>query len=67
MADKDLVNFNEEYELNYCLRSAGKRQTQSNRSTLVELGHQVKQQLGKRSLTHHEVNDAIKGNEDLFD
>ncbi len=27
-ADKDLVNSSEDHELNYCLRSAGKRQTQ---------------------------------------
>ena len=45
-ADKDLVNFSEDHELNYCLRSAGKRQTQENRDALVDLGRQVKQNLG---------------------
>ena len=66
-ADKDLVNFSEDHELNYCLRSAGKRQTQANRDTLVDLGRQVKQDLGKRVLTQDDVRGAIQSNEELFD
>ncbi|MHA2716750.1 hypothetical protein ACXZ7B_18935 [Vibrio owensii] len=66
-ADKDLVNFSEEHELNYCLRSAGKRQTQANRDTLIDLGRQVKQDLGKRVLTQDDVRGAIDKNDNLFD
>ncbi|CAE6950874.1 hypothetical protein ACOMICROBIO_GDFFDHBD_03633 [Vibrio sp. B1REV9] len=66
-ADKDLVNFSEDHELNYCLRSAGKRQTQANRDALVDLGKQVKQDLGKRVLTQDDVRGAIHSNGDLFD
>ncbi|HDM8222599.1 TPA: hypothetical protein P0E24_002138 [Vibrio campbellii] len=66
-ADKDLVNFNEDHELNYCLRSAGKRQTQANRDTLIDLGRQVKQDLGKRVLTQDDVRGAIDKNDNLFD
>ncbi|MET2853753.1 hypothetical protein ABXV24_17790 [Vibrio owensii] len=66
-ADKDLVNFSEDHELNYCLRSAGKRQTQANRDTLIDLGRQVKQDLGKRVLTQEDVRGAIDKNDNLFD
>ncbi|WP_199450398.1 hypothetical protein [Vibrio harveyi] len=66
-ADKDLVNFSEDHELNYCLRSAGKRQTQANRDTLVDLGRQVKQDLGKCVLTQDDVRGAIQSNGELFD
>lgn len=66
-ADKDLVNFSEDHELNYCLRSAGKRQTQANRDTLIDLGRQVKQDLGKRVLTQDDVRGAIDKNNNLFD
>ena len=66
-ADKDLVNFSEDHELNYCLRSAGKRQTQENRDALVDLGRQVKQNLGKRVLTQDDVRGVIRNNDDLFD
>ncbi|MGL6313399.1 hypothetical protein [Vibrio sp. WXL103] len=66
-ADKDLVNFSEDHELNYCLRSAGKRQTKANRDALVTLGRQVKHDLGKRVLSQTDVSSAIKGNEDLFE
>ncbi|CAH1583779.1 MULTISPECIES: hypothetical protein [Vibrio] len=66
-ADKDLVNFSEDHELNYCLRSAGKRQTQANRDALIDLGRQVKQDLGKRVLTQDDVRGAIDKNDNLFD
>ncbi|CAH1571708.1 hypothetical protein [Vibrio rotiferianus] len=66
-ADKELVNFSEDHELNYCLRSAGKRQTQANRDTLIDLGRQVKQDLGKRVLTQDDVRGAIDKNDNLFD
>lgn len=66
-ADKDLVNFSEDHELNYCLRSAGKRQTQANRDTLIDLGRQVKQDLGKRVLTQDDIRGAIDKNDNLFD
>ena len=66
-ADKDLVNFSEDHELNYCLRSAGKRQTQANRDTLIDLGRKVKQDLGKRVLTQDDVRGAIDKNDNLFD
>lgn len=66
-ADKDLVNSSEDHEINYCLRSAGKRQTQENRDALVDLGRQVKQNLGERVLTQDDVRGAIQNNDDLFD
>ncbi|CAM4176964.1 hypothetical protein JCM19233_1116 [Vibrio astriarenae] len=66
-ADKDLVNFSQDHELNYCLRSAGKRQTKANREALIGLGRQVKQDLGKRVLTQTDVSSAIKGNDQLFE
>ncbi len=65
--DKDLVNFSEDHELNYCLKSAGKRQTQANRDALVGLGKQVKQDLGKRVLTQDDVRGAIEKNGSLFE
>ncbi|EHK9177727.1 hypothetical protein BTO19_07835 [Vibrio parahaemolyticus] len=66
-ADRDLVNFSEDHELNYCLRSAGKRQTQANRDALVDLGKQVKQVSGKRVLTQDDVRSAIQNHGDLFE
>ncbi|APU74317.1 TPA: hypothetical protein NJ920_001126 [Vibrio parahaemolyticus] len=66
-ADRDLVNFSEDHELNYCLRSAGKRQTQANRNALVDLGKQVKQVSGKRVLTQDDVRGAIQNHGDLFE
>ncbi|HCE4998118.1 hypothetical protein [Vibrio parahaemolyticus] len=65
--DRDLVNFSEDHELNYCLRSAGKRQTQANRDALVDLGKQVKQVSGKRVLTQDDVRGAIQNHGDLFE
>ncbi len=67
MADKHLVNFSEAHELNYCLRSAGKRQTQANRDALIGLGKQVKSELGKRVLTQNDVRGAIADHDNLFD
>ncbi|EIU6819655.1 hypothetical protein L5157_001186 [Vibrio parahaemolyticus] len=66
-ADRELVNFSEDHELNYCLRSAGKRQTQANRDALVDLGKQVKQVSGKRVLTQDDVRGAIQNHGDLFE
>ena len=66
-ADRDLVNFSEEHERNYCLRSACKRQTQANRDTLVDLGNQVKEVLDKRVLTQGEVRGAFQNHGDLFE
>ncbi|EGQ8219069.1 hypothetical protein DLH88_00585 [Vibrio parahaemolyticus] len=66
-ADRDLVNFSEDHELNNCLRSAGKRQTQANRDALVDLGKQVKQVSGKRVLTQDDVRGAIQNHGDLFE
>ncbi|HCE3685752.1 TPA: hypothetical protein N2811_003628 [Vibrio parahaemolyticus] len=66
-ADRDLVNFSEDHELNYCLRSTGKRQTQANRDALVDLGKQVKQVSGKRVLTQDDVRGAIQNHGDLFE
>ncbi|ELB2076382.1 hypothetical protein QNZ73_002053 [Vibrio parahaemolyticus] len=66
-ADRHLVNFSEDHELNYCLRSAGKRQTQANRDALVDLGKQVKQFSGKRVLTQDDVRGAIQNHGDLFE
>ncbi|HHI4970228.1 TPA: hypothetical protein ACP5TT_002859 [Vibrio parahaemolyticus] len=66
-ADRNLVNFSEDHELNYCLRSAGKRQTQANRDALVDLGKQVKQVSGKRVLTQDDVRGAIQNHGDLFE
>jgi len=66
-ADRDLVNFSEEHELNYCLRSAGKRQTKANRDALVDLGKQVKHVLDKRVLTQDDVRGAIHDHDNMFE
>ncbi|KLV11549.1 MULTISPECIES: hypothetical protein [Photobacterium] len=65
--DKDLVNFGEEHELNSRLKSMGKRQTQDNRNKLKELGTQVKQELGKRVLTHDELRSAMEAHKEMFE
>lgn len=60
-SDHDLVNFEEDYELNYVLIKVGKRQTQANRTVLVTMGKELKVLLGKRTVTHSEFFEYVKG------
>lgn len=53
-SDHALVNFEEDYELNYILKKYGKKETASNRTTLNTLGSACKTSLGKYSITHAE-------------
>jgi len=58
--DHEYVNFSEDYELNYHLKKVDKRQTQKNRDTLVVMGNELKQKLGKTMLRHDEFHAYVK-------
>ena len=58
--DHELVNFSEEYELNYHLKKVNKRQTIANRAELVKMGDELKTSLDKRVLNHGEFHDYVK-------
>ena len=56
-SDHDLVNFDQDYELNYILKVYGKSQSEENRTFLKEEGGKAKKDLGKTSsqrITHKE-------------
>ncbi|WED23093.1 hypothetical protein L3Q72_06780 [Vibrio sp. JC009] len=67
MKDKKHVNFREDHELNNRLRNKELRQTKENRETLKDIGDKAKEQLGKRVLTHEELDSAIEKNKSKFD
>lgn len=67
MKDNKHVNFSEDYELNNRLRSNGLRQTKENRERLTELGNKTEEQLGKRVISHSELDNAVKKNKGKFD
>ncbi len=54
MNDWDYVNFSQDHELNYHLEKVNKRNTESNRSTLIMMGNTLKTTLNKKVLTHSE-------------
>ena len=60
-SDHELVNFSEDYELNYVLTKVGKRQTETNRKTLRVMGPELKKKLSKTTVTHKEFFDYVKG------
>ncbi len=61
-ADRDTVNFSEDHELNYHLKKNGLSQSKDNRETLVTLGKELKDELGKNILSHEEVDGLIEKN-----
>ena len=65
-SDRATVNFGEDHELNYHLKKNGLSQSIANRKALTELGVETKEKLGKKILTHEEVDDAIIANIDRF-
>jgi len=66
-SDYATVNFGENHELNYHLKKHGLSQSKGNRETLTELGSELKEKLGKRVLTHEEVDSLIAENIAKFD
>ncbi|PIF21287.1 hypothetical protein [Candidatus Pantoea floridensis] len=59
-SDHELVNFSQDYELNYVLNKVGKRQTETNRAALRKLGAELKNQLGRATLTHSQLYQHVK-------
>ncbi len=59
MNDHDYVNFSEDYELNYHLRKVDKRQTETNRSILRDMGGELKRITGKARLQHGEFHSYV--------
>ena len=54
-SDRDWIDFNEEYELNYILRKFGKRQSKVNRDALVNgILPECKEKLGDKTRISHE-------------
>lgn len=66
-SDYATVNFSENHELNYHLKKHGLSQSKGNRETLTELGSGLKEKLGKRVLTHEDVDGLIAENIAKFD
>lgn len=60
MSDYDYVNFSEDHEMNYHLRKVNKRETESNRNTLRDMGRELKNILGKSRLTHQEFHKYVQ-------
>lgn len=59
-SDHELVNFSQDYELDYVLTRVGKRQTASNRTVLRTMGTELKTKLGKTTVTHKEFFEYVK-------
>lgn len=60
-SDHDLVNFGEEYEVNYILKKFDKRQTESNQKVLTDIiGPECKKTLGKTRVTHADLYPYVK-------
>lgn len=60
ISDHEFVNFSEDYELDYRLRSVGKSQSVTNRATLRTMGDELKKSLGKTILNHGEFRAYIE-------
>lgn len=67
MKENKRVNFSEDHELNNRLRANNLRQTRDNRDKLKELGDKTKGTLGKKTLTHEELDKALEKNKSKFD
>ena len=65
-SDRATVNFGEAHELNYHLKKNGLSQSKDNRQALTDLGAETKEKLGKKVLTHDDVDTAILANIDRF-
>lgn len=61
-ADTATVNFGEDHELNYHLKKNELSQSKDNRETLITLGKELKSELGKKVLSHEEVDALIEKN-----
>lgn len=66
-SDYATVNFGEDHELNYHLKKHSLSQSIANRETLTVLGKELKENEGKRVLTHEEVDALIVENIAKFD
>ncbi|MHA6696601.1 50S ribosomal protein L21 [Chryseobacterium sp. A301] len=60
--DRATVNFGEDHELNYHLKKNELSQSKDNRETLITLGKELKSELGKKVLSHEEVDALIEKN-----
>ena len=57
--DRATVNFEEDHELNYHLKKHNLSQSKENRETLIAFGKEVKAELGKRVLSHEDVDLSL--------
>lgn len=62
MNDNEYVNFSQDHEMNYRLRTVGKRQTEGNRTMLRTMGKELKAATGKSRLTHGEFSPYVARN-----
>ena len=58
-SDHDYVNFSEDHELNYHLKKVEKRQTESNRDLLIDMGNELKAETKKTRLLHDEFTPYV--------
>ena len=66
VSEHEYVNFSEDYELNYRLRVNDLRQTEENRTALIQLGDELKAALNKARITHGELQNVMPGNMGRF-
>ena len=64
--DRATVNFSEDDELNYKLKKFNLSQSKDNRELLTKLGSVEKEALGKRVLSHEDVDAMIEKNIEKF-
>lgn len=57
--DHELVNFNQDYELNYRLSRVHKSQSKANRIVLKKMGNELKEATGQKTVTHGELHDYV--------
>ncbi len=58
-SDHEFINRSEDYELNDHLRKNGKKESQTNRNTLVS---EISKKVGNGRMTHKEVDNLIQSN-----
>ncbi|WP_337029508.1 hypothetical protein [Pantoea agglomerans] len=59
-SDHELVNFSQDYELDYVLSRVGKSKSGANRTVLRTMGTELKTKLGKTTVTHKEFFEYVK-------
>lgn len=64
-SDRELMNFSQDHELNYFLKTEGKRETAENREILKKIGRECKDELGKRVLKNDDLHEYLKKNPKL--